>query len=69
MKAKKVKIYSNNKNEKSVLTKGSRQSDLQTLSIKISNFCDTREITILPELLPREANTKADFFKQSFTCR
>ena len=64
IKGKKVKIYSDNKNVQSVLTKGSNKSDLQILASKISNFCDTREITILPEWLPRDANTTADFLSK-----
>lgn len=64
IKGKKVKIYSDNKNVKSVLTKGSNKSDLQILALKVSNFCDTREITLLPEWLPRDANTTADFLSK-----
>ena len=50
---KKVKVYSDNKNVKSILLKGSSKSDLQSIALKVNELCEKREITLNPEWLPR----------------
>ena len=62
---KKIKVYSDNKNVKSILMKGSKKPDLQSLALKVNEFCDKREITLNPEWLPRNLNEKADFLSKS----
>ena len=62
---KKIKVYSDNKNVKSILMKGSKKPDLQSLALKVNEFCDKREITLNPERLPRNLNEKADFLSKS----
>ena len=63
---KKVKVYSDNKNVKSILLKGSSESDLQSIALKVNEFCEKREIhvTLNPEWLPRNLNESADFLSK-----
>ena len=42
-------MYSDNKNVKSILLKGRSKSDLQSVALKVNEFCDKREITLNPE--------------------
>ena len=64
LEGKKVKVYSDNKNVKSILLKGSSKSDLQSVALKVNEFCDKREITLNPEWLPRNLNESADFLSK-----
>ena len=64
LEGKKVKVYSDNKNVKSILLKGSSKSDLQSVALKVNGFCDKREITLNPEWLPRNLNERADFLSK-----
>ena len=60
----KVKVYFYNKNVKSILLKGDCKSDLQSIALKVNEFCDQREITLNPEWLPRALNERADFLSK-----
>lgn len=65
---KKLKIYSDNKNVKTVLRSGSTKVDLQTIALQIYNVCEKRDITLIPEWIPREKNTRADFLSRCHDC-
>ena len=64
LEGKKVKVYSDNKNVKSILLKGSSKSDLQSIALKVNDFYEQREITLNPEWLPRALNERADFLSK-----
>ena len=57
-------MYSDYKNVKSILLKGSSKSDLQSTALNVNEFCDKREITLNPEWLPRNSNENADFLSR-----
>ncbi|MEW8548285.1 MAG: reverse transcriptase domain-containing protein, partial [Candidatus Thiodiazotropha sp.] len=65
---KKLKIYSDNKNVKTILRSGSTKSDLQDIALKVYAFCDERDITLIPEWIPREKNARADFLSRCHDC-
>ena len=64
LQVKKVKVYSDNKNVKSILLKVSSKSDLQSVALKVNEFCDKMEIMLNPEWLPRVLNESADFLSK-----
>lgn len=63
---KKLKVYSDNKNVKSILSGGSRKPDLQNIALSIHDFCKQRAITLIPEWTPRQNNQIAD--SRCFDC-
>lgn len=65
---KKLKVYSDNKNVKSILSGGSMKSDLQDIALSIHEFCEQRAITLIPEWIPREKNHRADNLSRCFDC-
>lgn len=60
LQGKKVKWFSDNKNVKSVLKSGSRKSDLQEIAVSVHQTCEERDITLIPEWIPRSQNQVAD---------
>ena len=68
LQGKKLKVFSDNKNVKSILSKGSRKGDLQTIALNVNEFCNQREITLIPEWIPREETQKADYLSRCFDC-
>lgn len=64
----KLKIYSDNKNVKTMLRSGSTKGDLQTIALQIYNVCEERDITLIPEWILREKNTRVDFLSRCHDC-
>ena len=67
-KGKKLKVFSDNMNVKSILSKGSRKPDLQRIALNVNEFCSQREITLIPEWIPRDENQRADHLSRCFDC-
>ena len=59
-----IKVFSDNKNVKSVLMSGSTKPDIQNIAINLNNFCDKENITLRPEWIPRKDNEKADYLSR-----
>ena len=55
-----VKWFTDNKNDCSIVKKGSMKRDLQELSLDIFQFCSNHSISIEIEWICRDSNTKAD---------
>ena len=55
-----VKWFSDNKNVKSVLKSGNNKKNLQSIALSIQQTCEKRDITIIPEWIPRSQNQGAD---------
>lgn len=68
LKNKKIKVYSDNKNVQSVLQIGSRISELQEIACDINELCETNDITICPEWIPRGDNQLADDLSRFGDC-
>ena len=49
-----VKLYSDNKNVKSVLLNGSRIENIHSIATDLNTFCEKEKIVICPEWIPRE---------------
>ena len=60
LQGKKVKWFSDNKNVKAILKSGSSKADLQEIALSIQQTCVEREITLIPEWIPRFENKFAD---------
>ena len=60
-KGKKVKLFTDNKNVKSIITAGSSKNDLQKVALEVVDFCTENDIKVIPEWIPRELNEHADF--------
>ena len=60
LQGKKVKWFSDNKNVKAILKSGSSKADLQEIALSIQQTCVEREITLIPEWIPRYENKFAD---------
>ena len=65
LEGKKVKEYSDNKNVKPVLLKGSAKAELQILALKVNDICVKREITLNPAWLSRNQNERAGILSKS----
>ena len=65
LEGKKVNVYSDNKNVKSVLLKGSAKAELQNLALRVNDICVKREITLNPAWLSRNQNERADILSKS----
>lgn len=63
-----VKIYSDNSNVNSVLTKGSKKPVLHQLALRINEFCEAQNIKLFPEWISRdhEALELADKYSRMF---
>lgn len=59
-----VKVYSDNKNIKSVLLNGSRKSDIHAVATDLNAVCEKEGIILSPEWIPRESNEKADYLSR-----
>lgn len=59
-----VKVYSDNKNIKSVLLNGSRKSDIHAIATDLNAICEKEGIILSPEWIPREGNEKADYLSR-----
>ena len=59
-----IKVYSDNKNVKSVLMSGSTKPDIQNIAINLNNFCDKENITLRTEWIPRKDNAKAAYLSR-----
>lgn len=59
-----VKVYSDNKNVKSVLLNGSRKQDIHNVAISLNEFCDKENIIMQPEWIPRNGNDRADYLSR-----
>ena len=59
-----VKVYSDNKNVKSIINNGSRKSDIQSIALDLNDFCDRENIKICTEWIPREGNEQADYLSR-----
>ena len=46
------------------MSKGSSKSDLQSIALKVNEFCDQREITLNLEWFPRTLNERGDFLSK-----
>ena len=61
IRGKKVKVYSDNKNVKSVLKSGSKRDELQIIASEVSDICDKHEIELSVEWIPRHSNERSDY--------
>ena len=57
-------MVSDNKNLKYVLKSGSSKSDLQEIVLSIQQTCDERDITLIPEWIPRSLNQGTDYLSR-----
>lgn len=64
----KIKVFSDNKNFKTVLKAGSMKEDLQSVALDVYDLCTVNDITLIPEWVPREANERADYLSCNFDC-
>ena len=55
-----VKLYSDNKNVKSVLVSGSRIENIHSIAADLNKFCEKEKIVICLEWIPREENELSD---------
>lgn len=65
---KKVKVFSDNKNIKTILKAGSMKKDLQAIAMQIYEFCVENAIVLIAEWIPRELNGRADYLSRCFDC-
>ena len=63
-----VKVFSDNKNVKSVLLNGSRKTDIQGSVLALHDVCEKENITLSPEWIPREGNELADYLSRCQDC-
>ena len=68
LKNRKIKIFSDNKNSKTILKARSMKRDLQIITLDIYDVCSTYGITVVSEWLPRQQNERADCLFRSFDC-
>ena len=68
LKNKKVKVFSDNQNIKTILKAGSMKNDLLIIALDIYEFCTTNNITVIPVWIPRQQNERADYLSRSFDC-
>ena len=68
LKKRKVKVFSDNKNIKTILKAGSMKNDLQDIALDIYEFCTRHNIMVIPEWMPRQQNERADYLSRSFDC-
>ena len=61
---KNVKVFSDNKNVKSILLNGSRKMDIQKIALNINGICENNNIRICPEWIPREMNELSDYLSR-----
>ncbi|XP_060574478.1 uncharacterized protein LOC132732127 [Ruditapes philippinarum] len=61
-----VKVYSDNKNVKSILLNGSRKSHVHNIALDLNSFCEEKNIVVCPEWIPREENEKSDYLSRCF---
>jgi hypothetical protein len=61
-----VKVYSDNKNVKSVLLNGSRNSYIHDIAVGLNKFCEEKNIVLCPEWIPRENNTISDYLSRCY---
>ena len=52
----------------SIIKNGSRKCDLQEIALHIFQFCEARNVSLLPKWLPRDENTVADFLSRCYDC-
>ena len=64
VRGKKVKVYSDNKNVESILKIGSRKEDLQNIANEIFETCQSNEISLSVQWIPRELNERADYLSR-----
>ena len=64
VRGKKVKVYSDNKNVESILKIGSRKEDLQNIANEIFETCQSNEISLSVQWIPRESNERADYLSR-----
>lgn len=65
---KKLKVFSDNKNVKSILSSGSRKKELQEIAMNVYDLCKERGITLIPEWIPRDENQRADYLSRCVDC-
>ena len=68
LQGRKIKVFYDNKNVKTVLKAGSMKDDLQSVALDVYNLCTVNGITLIPEWVPREANERADYLSRNFDC-
>ena len=68
VKKKKVKVFSDNKNVKSILSKGSGKLDLNRVALDIHEFSVDSDMTLIPEWIPRRLNDRADSLSKWSDC-
>ncbi|XP_060595758.1 uncharacterized protein LOC132749862 [Ruditapes philippinarum] len=63
-----VKVFSDNKNVKSVLVNGSKTQNIHSSVVELNTLCEKENIVICPEWIPREDNERADFLSRCYDC-
>ena len=61
-----VKIYTDNKNVVSIVTKGSMKPELQDITLYIFHMCISNNIVLEMEWIPRDDNSYADYRSKLF---
>lgn len=61
-----VRVYSDNKNVKSILLNGSRTAHVHDIALELNVFCDKNHIILCPEWIPREENQKSDYLSRCY---
>ena len=59
-----VKVYSDNKNVQSVLNVGSRKEDLQNVANDVYGICQSNDISMSIQWIPRELNERSDYLSR-----
>ena len=59
-----VKVYSDNKNVQSVLNVGSRKEDLQNVANDVFEICQSNDISMSIQWIPRELNERSDYLSR-----
>ncbi len=66
LEGKRVKMYCDNKNVISILSKGSRKQILHNTAENVQQFCNERNISLCPEWIARGDNVLADDFSLTY---
>ena len=59
-----VKVYSDDKNVQSVLSIGSRKEDLQNVANNVFEICQSSDISMSIQWIPRELNERSDYLSR-----
>ena len=59
-----VKVYSDDKNVQSVLNIGSRKEDLQNVANDVFEICQSSDISMSIQWIPRELNERSDYLSR-----